>query len=56
MKCSVAYGGHILILKSRVAVGFMTDFWHILNALSEFWLVLSLVLASKIGFFVTASY
>lgn len=55
MTGSVAYGGHIFILKSRVAVSCMIDSWHVLNVLSKFWLVLSLVLARKVGFFITAN-
>lgn len=51
MTDSVAYGGHIFILKSRVALSCMIDSWHVLNALSKFWSVLSLELASKVGFF-----
>jgi len=55
MTRSVAYGGHIFILKSRVAVSCMIDYWDVLNALSKFWSFLSLVLASKVVFFVTVN-
>lgn len=46
----VVYGGHIFILKSRVALRCMIDSWRVLNVLTKFWLVWSSMLASEVGF------
>lgn len=44
---SVAYGGHTLILKSRVAVSVMVASWCVLNTLSRFWLVFELSVSKQ---------